>query len=345
MKRSHIYCLILLWSGLLSKIGLCQSESEASATIPVAILRFQDLDGQGKSANPARRIDDVPRIKEDENKSDLGQKVSTMLFAELAASPTLVLVEREEIDKVIDELELSLSRIIDPASANQIGRMTGAKVLISGSVMRVESSLYVIAKIIGTETTRVLGASAKGPIEDGITPLVEKVAKDIAIAIEQRSQSLLPKVKSEAERIELIRTKIAGMERPTVSIKVSELHFSRRAIDPAAETELSLIFKELGFTVLDSATEEGKKADVELTGEGMAEFAIRRKNLVSVKARVEIKATDKRSKQVLAADRQSTMAVDLTEIIAGKSALQQAALEIAERIIPKLMEAKKKMTK
>ena len=345
MKQSYFHGLIFLCIGILSEVGLCQSESEISTTIPVAILRFQDLDGQGKSANPARRVDDGPRIKEDESKSDLGQKVSTMLFAELAATPTMVLVEREEIDKVIDELELSMSRIIDPASANQIGRMTGAKVLISGSVMRVESTLYVIAKIIGTETTRVLGASAKGPVDDGITPLVEKVAKDIAIAIEQRSQSLLPKAKSEAERIELIRTKIAGMERPTVSIKVSELHFSRRAIDPAAETELSLIFKELGFTVLDSTTEEGKKADIVLTGEGMAEFAIRRKNLVSVKARVEIKATDKRTKQVLAADRQSTMAVDLTEIIAGKSALQQAALEIAERLIPKLMEAKKKMTK
>ena len=40
---------------------------------------------------------------------------------------------------------------------------------------------------------------------------------------------------------------------------------------------------------------------------------------------------------MLAVDRQVTVAVDLTEQIAGKNALQQAALDIAMRMLPKVV--------
>ena len=40
---------------------------------------------------------------------------------------------------------------------------------------------------------------------------------------------------------------------------------------------------------------------------------------------------------MLATDRQTAVVVDLTEQIAGKAALQKAAAEIAERMLPKLV--------
>ena len=41
--------------------------------------------------------------------------------------------------------------------------------------------------------------------------------------------------------------------------------------------------------------------------------------------------------KVIATDRQTAVVVDLTEQIAGKAALQRAAAEIAERLLPKLV--------
>ena len=64
---------------------------------------------------------------------------------------------------------------------------------------------------------------------------------------------------------------------------------------------------------------------------------MRRGNLVSVKARVELKAVDRKTGQVLAVDRETAVEVDLTEQIAGKKALQTAAAAIAERLLPKLV--------
>jgi hypothetical protein len=55
-----------------------------------------------------------------------------------------------------------------------------------------------------------------------------------------------------------------------------------------------------------------------------------------VKARLEVKALDRASGKVLAVGRQTSVAVDLAEHIAGKTALQDAAVSIAERILPTL---------
>lgn len=76
-------------------------------------------------------------------------------------------------------------------------------------------------------------------------------------------------------------------------------------------------------------------ADIRLVGEAFSEFALRKGNLISVKARVEVKALD-RDNNVVAVDRQTRVAVDLSEHIAAKTALQEAGADIAERMLVKL---------
>ncbi len=80
-----------------------------------------------------------------------------------------------------------------------------------------------------------------------------------------------------------------------------------------------------------------KPAPLQITGSGISELAAHIGDLVSVKARLEVKVVDPTTNKVLAVDRQTVIVVDLSEEIAGKSALQKAACQIAERILPKLV--------
>ena len=89
--------------------------------------------------------------------------------------------------------------------------------------------------------------------------------------------------------------------------------------------------------VLDADGDIRQKPDVMIEGEGFSEFATRRGGLVSVKARLEIKAKDRATDKVIAVDRQTAVVVDLTDQIAGKNALQSAAAQIAERLLPVLV--------
>jgi hypothetical protein len=235
---------------------------------------------------------------------------------------------------------LNVSGLVDPATATKVGQLTGAKILVTGSVLQVDTSLYVIAKVIGTETSRVLGASVKGGVRDELDGLVEELAKKVNDLVATRSGELVAKPLTREDQLAVLKKKLGGGKRPTVVIDVTERHVGQLAIDPAAETELALFCSELGFPVLDR--QAGKqKADVLLTGEGFSEFAARHGNLVSVKARLEVKAIDRATGRLLAIDRHVSIGVDLSEQVAGKTALQDAAAELAGRILPKLVEQDK----
>jgi hypothetical protein len=122
-----------------------------------------------------------------------------------------------------------------------------------------------------------------------------------------------------------------------VTVRVTERHFGGPAIDPAAETEISKMLHDLGFVVLDSSG--AAEPEVRITGEAFSEVGFRRGNLVSCKARVELKAIDVKAGKELTTDRQVAVSVNVSEQIAGKTALQDAAANLADRFIPKLVPA------
>jgi hypothetical protein len=269
----------------------------------------------------------------DEAVRDLGPKVATLLNANLSAEPRIITVERAELEKVLGEQELGLSGTISAESAAKVGHLTGAKVLVTGRVFKADKELILVAKIIGTETSRVYGELVKGTMATSITDLSGELAKKIAATVTDKGDTLVAKPESREDRIASIKKALKQDKLPAVSVKIGERHFGQPVIDPAAQTELGLILKECGFTLVDDNSLQ--KADIEITGDAFSAFGLRKGNLVSCKARIELKA-QRRSGEILAVDRQTSVAVDIAEQTAAKTSLQQAAAELAERLLPQI---------
>jgi hypothetical protein len=191
--------------------------------------------------------------------------------------------------------------------------------------------------MIGTETSRVLGVSVKGNMSDDYSTLVEQLSEKVAATVLESSDKLVAKVVKTKDRITALNKELGDAKRPVVSISVKERHVGQITVDPSAETELTLFCMETGFNVVDKTSSTANNADITISGEGFSEFATRRGNLISVKARLEVKAVDRVTGRIIATERQAAVVVALTEQIAGKKALQDAAAVIAERLLPKLV--------
>ena len=270
----------------------------------------------------------------DESVSGLGPKVATLVNADLSVEPQIITVERAELEKVLGEQELGLSGTVSPASVAKVGQLTGAKVLVTGRVFKAEAQTIIVAKIIGTETSRVYGEMVQGPPTVSIVDLSSNLAAKIAGVIASKGDTLVAKTETHEERIAKIKQAIAGKKLPVISVKVSEHHYGPHIIDPAAETELSLILQQCGFKLADGGST--LKPDVEISGDAFSAFGMQKGNLISCKSRVELKVREIATGNILLTDRQTSVGVDVTEQTAAKTALQNAAGEVAERIIPRL---------
>ncbi|MDD5348675.1 MAG: CsgG/HfaB family protein [Chthoniobacteraceae bacterium] len=266
-----------------------------------------------------------------------GAEAAVLLNAKLSAAPSLILVERQEIDKILGEQELGLSGNVTPDTAAKVGQLTGAKVLITGRLFGADNKYFAVAKIISTETGRVYGETATFASPDAVEAAANELTPKIIAVIEKRGDTLVAKVEDPAARIERLKKLVEGKKLPSVSVQIAEQHLGRAVIDPATQTEMKLALQKLGFEVIDSAS--GKQPDVAISGEAFSEMAGRRANLISCRSRVEIKVSQPATGKLLLADRQTDVAVDLAEHIAGKTALENAALKLMDRVVPVLTAA------
>lgn len=269
----------------------------------------------------------------DESVRDLGPKVAALLNANLSADPQLILVERAELEKVLGEQELGLSGAASAETAARVGNLTGAKVLITGRVFRADNELLIVAKIIGTETSRVYGELVKGAANAPVAELSAELAKKISADISQKADTLVAKVETREDRIAKIKKAVAGKTLPSVSVKIGERHLGQPVIDPAAETELGIFLQQAGFRLIDARATN--RVDVEITGDAFSAFGLRKGNLISCKSRIEVKVSTSAG-ELITVDRQTSVAVDVAEQTAAKTALENAAAELAERLLPKL---------
>ena len=281
-----------------------------TASLPVPTISVLPFDSRGARA-------------QDEN---LGKSIAELLSVELATQGDFELVERAELDKILTELHLSATGLVDKETQLKLGQLTGAKILITGSVFRSGDNNYVVAKLIGVETGKVLPAAAKGG--SAATDLVSELAVKVAGQLTARSRQLMPRPKTALSVAGELSETVKGNGRK-VYVKIAE-SISAPAIDPAAETELKKLLIALGFEVV----EDRQDAEFLFLGEGLATDSGRYQNFSSSTARLELNLY--KGKQVLLSDRQKETVAGPSYVIAAKDALARSSLELARRMLPAL---------
>jgi len=262
-----------------------------------------------------------------ESSGDLAEDFGTLFEFSLGMQDGILLVARDQLDEALDELALGASGTVSPDYAGKIGQLTGAQVLVSGRLLSIGDGWVVVSKIMGTETMRLFSAKVSFSNEGEIGDAVEALGSDVAAQIRKHSQDLLATSDGEEDNLDQVIERAEGRILPKVRVVIPEEHIGRRVPDPAAQTEIIRILREVGFTVLDVGSKED--ADFSVTGEAFSEAGMRIRDLISCRARVEVKAVDASSGTIVFSDAKSATAVDTTEFISGKTALQKAGGKIS----------------
>ncbi|WDE97621.1 CsgG/HfaB family protein [Lentisphaera profundi] len=283
--------------------------------------------------------------------SSAGAEIEELLNAFLSVNDELLVVERKKLEDLLKEQASSEAGFMDEESRVKVQKLYGVKYFISAKLFSVGSKMYLTTNVIDVETsekkTFMVKTSARGDYSD----LAEQSGEKLLLAIDDLS-SKQKVVKLEDPR-DILKAKFKGQELPTVAIFIEEQHVAQAVIDPAAQTELMDIMKQAGFVVKEYKSsiksdlfEDGikeikadlKDVDIIILGEGISQFALRRGELISCKARLEIKALQKNNEKVLAIKSLTSSGVDVSEAIAGKEALQNCANNLAVKFISEMME-------
>jgi len=260
----------------------------------------------------------------------MGPDVARLLAAKLSASPSVLLVERQEIEKLLGEIELGRGGAVAADSAAKAGQMLGAQTLVTGRLFEVSGSYYVVAKVMGVETSRVYGETAVFKNEDGLNAAVDDLCKKIDTLAREKGATFLAKVETEDEFLARMQGLIKGRALPVLGVSVTEQHFGAQVPDPAVQTEICRIYQKLGGKI----SGEEKAAKAWIKGEAFSERGMQRGNLIACRARVEI--TILRSGEAPVYDRQTSAVVGLGEMTTGKEALEKAARILLERNLAKI---------
>ena len=292
---------------------------------------------------------------------NLGSEVAAALTAMLSGESGITLVERQSLAQTLREHELNMTGLVSDEQAVKIGKLVGAKIMVTGRAFRLGKDLFITAKLIGTETSLIEGVMVKDAAAADMGAMVVALSEKVAQKVRQVGPKLVAGADEAADPLPALKKKLAGRRKPVVAVIIREQHHAapqpalvvvRQAIDPAVETEVKKLLTECGFTLQDVAQNELTdfargwtatdvnswprglgKVEVLVAGEAFSEFAARIGNIVSCSARAEINLVGRKDGKVAVADRITTRAADLSENIAGKKALQNSGRAMGIRIL------------
>jgi TolB-like protein len=132
-------------------IGMTESNKKK-----IAVVEFSDLDGKI---------------------TELGKYLSEELITKLFMSKKFDVVERQLLNKILEEHKLNLSGLIDETTAKQLGKILGVDAICTGTITDLVNSIKINARTISTETGSIFSvASVQINKDDKVNKLMGKVS-------------------------------------------------------------------------------------------------------------------------------------------------------------------------
>lgn len=179
-------------------------------------LRIDELSRQisnGLAENQKSTIAVVEFVDLKGRVTDLGRFLAEKLITRLYQTKKFKVIERQLLNKIVNEQKLSLTGMIDPSTAQRLGKLLGVDAIASGTVTDLGKTLDVNARLINTQTGEIFAvASVDIAKDEAVLKLMEK-GEDGPNADQSKTQSdskRTQKLDAEFFTFNLVQCKLSG---------------------------------------------------------------------------------------------------------------------------------------
>jgi len=106
----------------------------------------------------------------------LERGIAGMMISELSANPAARVVEREEIQRLLDEQNLGAQGRVDAATAAKIGKIVGARYMVMGMFVDFYGDFRIDVRLINTETSEVVRTESEKMQRDHLFEMIRNIA-------------------------------------------------------------------------------------------------------------------------------------------------------------------------
>jgi len=114
-----------------------------------------------------------------------GKVISMNIQSTLIDLKLFTIIERSQLDKVLNEQSLALTGGVDEKNAVKIGKLINAKYLVVGNILSIDNKLLILSRVVNVETGKIL-VSAKALAYSGNADNILKVSTKIAYTIGEK---------------------------------------------------------------------------------------------------------------------------------------------------------------
>jgi len=125
----------------------------------------------------------IPRFKVngfDSSFAWLGENMAEGLMGQFVNNRFIRPVERQYLNKILEELSLSLSGIIDEETAARVGKLLGAKEFIFGSLNKYGTKINAKARVVNVERGEILGVADIDVSLDNLFNIPNLIARELS---------------------------------------------------------------------------------------------------------------------------------------------------------------------
>jgi len=106
----------------------------------------------------------------------LERGIAGMMISELSANSAARVVEREQIQHLLDEQNLGAQGRVEAATAAKIGKLVGARYMVMGTFVDFYGDFRVDVRLINTETSEVVKTESERMQRDHLFDIIRNIA-------------------------------------------------------------------------------------------------------------------------------------------------------------------------